>query len=188
MTINSRITYHASRIINPINKKEFTTMSDSKKATLRAKLEANRQELLATLQPLTDKQWNIVVFSEGEGWRVSDLLRHLVDAERSMTNLIENIRKGGEGVPADFDLQRWNSRNVGKAKEKSPDLLFGELETNRVRLLELLDSIEAEDWDKKGRHGSLRMMTVEEILNLIADHESWHGNDIRQAIQERMGL
>ena len=163
-------------------------MSDSKKATLRAKLEANRQELISTLQPLTEKQWNIVVFSEGEGWRVSDLLRHLVDAERSMTNLIDNIRKGGEGVPADFDLQRWNSRNVGKAKEKSPDVLFGELETNRIRLLELLDSIQDEDWDKQGRHGSLRMMTVEEILNLIADHESWHGNDIRQAIQERMGL
>lgn len=160
-------------------------MSDSKKETLRAKLNANRQELMEMLQGLSDKQWNIVVFSEGEGWRVSDLLRHLVDAERSMTNLIDNIRKGGEGVPADFDLQRWNSRNVNKAKEKSPDLLFGDLEANRTRLFELLDSLAEEDWARQGRHGSLRMMTVEEILNLIADHESWHGGDIRKAIQER---
>jgi hypothetical protein len=105
-----------------------------------------------------------------------------------MTNLIENIRKGGEGVPADFDLHRWNNRNVNKAKEKSPQILFDELENNRLRLLELLDSLEEEDWNKQGRHGSLRMMSVEEILNLIADHESWHGNDIRQAIQERIGL
>src|SRR5215207_638461 len=114
-------------------------MSNSKKATLHAKLEANRQALHQTLQGLNDNQWNTIVFSEGEGWRVSDLLRHLVDAERSMTNLIDNICKGGEGVPADFDLQRWNNRNVNKAKEKSPDLLFEELEANRTRLVGLLD-------------------------------------------------
>jgi hypothetical protein len=122
------------------------------------------------------------VFSESAEWQVSDLLRHDVSAEHSMTRLIENIRDGGEGASADFDLTRWNASRVQKAKAKSIEDLTADLAQNRTYLLGVIDSLDEADLDKKGRHGSLRIMSIEEILHLIADHEQRHMADIQQAL------
>ncbi|HEX6383582.1 MAG TPA: DinB family protein [Anaerolineae bacterium] len=71
-------------------------------------------------------------------------------------------------------------------RTKVPAELLAEMEENRERLFQFIDSLEPEDWNKKGRHASLRTMTIEEIARLIADHERRHTTDIRQAL-ERLG-
>jgi cob(I)alamin adenosyltransferase len=157
-------------------------MSLDKKQAIRDKLSAVRQDLLSLVESLEEGQWKAKVFSEEADWTVLDLLRHVTDSEASMTGLMELIRNGGEGVPADFDLQRWNARRVEKSRNKILVDLERELTTNRTRLLEFLDSLEDADWTKSGRHGSLRILSIEETLNLIADHESSHLEDMRRAI------
>ncbi len=99
-----------------------------------------------------------------------------------MAATIENIRSGGSGVPEDFDLARWNSRTVSKMTDFSPDELSQQLARNRQRLFDLIDDLSDEDMSIRGRHASLRVMSIKEILELIANHERGHTQDIRAAI------
>jgi uncharacterized damage-inducible protein DinB len=155
-------------------------MSERKETVLQ-KLETVRSSLLEMIGNIDDEAWSRPVFSESTEWQTSDLLRHIVSAEHSMTRLIENLRDGGEGASADFDLTRWNASRVEKAKAKSIEDLTADLGQNRSYLLSVIESLSNEDWDKKGRHGSMRIMSIEEILHLIADHESRHMEDIQNA-------
>ena len=158
-------------------------MSEEKKFEIFQKLAGSRQALLSLLDDIDQSQWDLVVYSEDADWTVKDLLSHIMVSEKSMTRLVEVIKEGGEGAPEDFDLNRWNVLNVQKSGDKSPDDISAEMIVNRGHLLELLDSMPDSDWEKKGRHDSLRIMTVEEILHLIADHECDHMNDISHVLE-----
>ena len=159
-------------------------MYEETKVKIFQKLSGVRQTLLATLDDLESEEWEKTVYMEHAYWTVKDLFGHLMDSERSMTRLIETIKEGGEGVPPDFDLNRWNARTIKKTLDLTPDEIRSEMITNRGRLLEMLSDMPDEDWSKKGRHGSLQIMSVEEILNLIADHENEHLRDIVHLIEE----
>lgn len=154
----------------------------TEKTDLKTKLAENRAALFALLQGLTDEQWETAVFSEETIWAVSDMVRHLEGAERSMIALMSNIQQGGEGASEDFDLARFNASRIKKAKEKRPFELMADMEKNREDLLTFIESLTDEDWQKRGRHGSLRIMSIEEICNTLANHEAIHAYDIRAAI------
>ena len=158
-------------------------MYEETKVQIFQKLSGARQTLLATLDDLEPEQWETIVYTEHADWTFKDLFGHLMDSERSMTRLIEVIREGSEGVPADFDLNRWNARTIRKTTDLTIDQIRSEMTTNRGRLLEMLNSMPNEDWTKEGRHGSLQVMSVEQILNLIADHENQHLADILHVIE-----
>ncbi len=159
-------------------------MYEETKVKIFRKLSGSRQTLLARLDELHSEQWEKIVYSEDADWTVKDLFGHLMDSERSMTRLIEVIKEGGEGVPPDFDLNRWNARTIKKTTDLTTNEIRTEMISNRSRLLEMLYDMPDEDWAKKGRHGSLQVMSVEEILNLIADHENNHLRDIVHVIEE----
>ena len=96
-------------------------MSQEKKEAIKEKLTAVREETVRVLEGFTEEQWNAPVYSdEGAEWRVIDVVRHVADSERGMTALMAQFQAGGEGVPADFDLQRWNRRVVAKLQDKGP--------------------------------------------------------------------
>lgn len=149
---------------------------------LKEKLAANRAALFALLQGLTDEQWQTAVFSEETIWTVTDMVRHLEGAERSMIALMAGIQQGGAGAPEDFDLARFNASRIRKAADKQPLELMAAMEKNRADLLVFMDSLTEEDWQKQGRHGSLQIMTIEEICTIIASHEATHTADISAAL------
>ncbi|MCP4416568.1 MAG: DinB family protein [Chloroflexi bacterium] len=149
-------------------------MTDSKKEAILSKLNSERTDLEAFLDGLTAVAWQTAVYSEDITWTFVDILRHLVDAEQGMIGLMRQWQQGKNPVPTDFDLARWNARVIHKAAEKSADELREEMVANRANLLTLIAAFQPEDWAKKGRHGSLRIMTIEEVCHLIADHELSH--------------
>lgn len=149
---------------------------------LKSKLAENRAALFALLGGLNEDEWETAVFSEGTIWTVTDMVRHLESAERGMITLMAGIQQGGKGVPEDFDLARYNASRIQKAKEKRPSDLMADMQRNREELLVFMDSLTAEDWQKKGRHGSLQIMTIEETCHIIADHEAMHATDIKNVI------
>lgn len=157
-------------------------MENDKKAEILIKLYEARTALLDFLTGLTSVGWQTAVYSEDANWTFADVLRHLVDAERGMTNLMQQWQQGKDPVPPDFDLTRWNAHVVSKAAEKSPAQLLAEFGLNRQQLLAFIETLQPEDWDKKGRHGSLRIMTIEEVCHLIADHEMSHLAVMKKAV------
>ncbi len=155
-------------------------MSQEKKEAIKEKLTAVREETVRVLEGFTEEQWNAPVYSdEGAEWRVIDVVRHVADSERGMTALMAQFQAGGEGVPADFDLQRWNRRVVAKLQDKGPADLLAGMAANRQALLAFIDTLADDDWPKKGRHASLHILTIEQVCHLIADHERTHIAEIR---------
>jgi hypothetical protein len=157
-------------------------MQSEKAAGIKEKLSDTREELMDLAGELTDDQWHSAVFGEDSEWRVIDIIRHVADSERGMTNLMKQIKEGGDGVPPDFDIDRWNRRAVSKLQDKSPQDLLEWMNENRMELFSFIDTLNEDDWDKKGRHASLRIMSIEEICHLIADHEHMHLLGVRQAL------
>jgi hypothetical protein len=156
----------------------------NKPEEIRANLAEAREELLAVVAEVEEGGWETAVFSESSAWQLIDLLRHVVDSEASMTGLMVRIRDGGEGVPADFDLDRWNARRVEKLQTKTRDDLLADMGQNRANLLSFMDSLAEADWAKQGRHGSGRIMSLAEICQIIADHERLHAQDFRAALEK----
>ncbi len=160
-------------------------MTDVQTAALLTQLEEARRALLTLCDSLDDDAWQAPVFSDGDRWTVLDLVRHLTSAERSMTRLMEMIRHGGEGASPEFDLARWNASQVRKQQEKSPDALRADLSANREALLAFIAGLQPDEWERRGRHGSGRVMSLYEITRLIATHEQGHLADIRAALEAR---
>ena len=155
---------------------------EDKKHTIREKKVRVRQELMTFLQQLDENEWETAVYTEDAHWTISDIVRHLTNAESGMTGLITQFQQGNDPVPPDFDRERYNQRIVAKTKEKSPSELLAEMEKHHLAFLDVLDTITEEDWQKNGRHASLRIMTIEEICHLIPDHEYDHLQGIQQAL------
>ena len=158
-------------------------MSEKKEA-IWGKLTAVRADFLAYVAGLDEMGWETAVFTDEstDPWNVSDVVRHLADSEWGMTGLMMNIQSGKGGVPGDFDRERWNSRSIAKRKDKTPADLLAEMAQNRQRLFAFLDTLTDDDWAKEGRHASLNIYSIEQICHIIADHESGHLQNIREAV------
>lgn len=156
------------------------------KESLRQYLIESRAALLDCFHSLSPEQWQTVVFSEENQWTAADILRHLVSAQRGMASQITQIQSGGTGVPDDFDLARWNARSVQKTQEKTVSQLLTELETGQADVLSVLDTMQKDDLEKKGRHGSGRILSIAEIFHLIGSHERTHAQDIQQVLHHNV--
>ena len=157
-------------------------MSDERKENILQKLTETRQALFDFARSLGPEEWTQPVYIHDREWTAADVLRHLTDAERGMMGTMQKIRETGKGVPEDFDLDRWNASRVAKMQDMMPAELLAEMEQNREALLAFVDDLAEKEWDKAGRHASLRIMTLEEILQRIADHEQEHLADMRAAL------
>jgi len=157
-------------------------MEKDKKVEIQMKLTETRAALFSFLQGLSDTEWETAVQTEDANWTIADVVRHLVNAESGMTSLIEKFKMGEDPVPPDFDRERFNKSRVRKTQDVPPAQLLAQLETNRAHLMTVLDDLQPEDWPKKGRHASLRILTIEEVCHVIADHEGSHLEGMKNAI------
>lgn len=146
------------------------------KEILKKTLINQRSEIIDYLKSLSESQFGIKMNAENnESWTVLEVVKHLYNAEDGMTKLIQGIKEGGKGVSDDFDLKRYNMHRVNKLKEieSFPELL-SMLNKSRERLLLLLETLDEEDFAKKGRHAIGKILTIEQIFNLCWNHEKQH--------------
>ena len=148
---------------------------------IKANLADARQHLNAILDKVGDR-WDTQVYSDGAAWTVRQLLIHLMVTDKGHNNTLKGVASGEETVPADFDLERFNRRSVEKRAETSVEEARTALSTTATERDAWLDTIDDSALDKKGRHGSMRILSVEEITEVIADHDRDHGNDIAKAL------
>ncbi|MRR32137.1 hypothetical protein EG834_17830, partial [bacterium] len=76
----------------------------SEPGELAEKLEAEGERFSTIFRGLTEAQWDLEVYIEGEVWTIRDVLSHFVTSERGLLKLFKEIRLGGTGVPDDFSI------------------------------------------------------------------------------------
>jgi hypothetical protein len=157
-------------------------MSADKKTGLKQKLIQARTELETLLTSLTTEQWHTPVISEGDTWTPLDIAAHLVENERGMSIHVHKIRKGQETVPPGFDLTQWNAGLKGRMGNPTPAELLEAMAQNRAKTLEVLESIEAEEWSLTGHHPFRGPITIEQYYETMARHDIGHTNDMRKAL------
>jgi hypothetical protein len=148
---------------------------------IKANLADARQHLNAILDQVGDR-WETQIYSDGAAWTARQLAIHLMVTDKGHNNTLKGIANGEEIIPADFDLERFNRRSVEKRAETSVEEARASLAVTAAERDAWLDTIDDTTLDKKGRHGSMRVLSVEEITQVIADHDRDHSNDIARAL------
>ncbi len=136
-------------------------------------------EFFRQLQP---EDWSRQVYTDGARWTVREVLTHFVNAESSVYRLVLNIVDGGEGVPEDFELDRYNERKVKQHQDKDMDVLLADFTALRQRTIALIQGFTPDDLEKRGRHPFLGIARIEDIVKLMYRHNQIHQREIRRQL------
>jgi uncharacterized damage-inducible protein DinB len=156
-----------------------------RKAELKSKLNESRRILNSVFDQVGDR-WEMQVYSDGLGWTVKQIAAHLVDAERGHLTQASNIAEGRDIIPENFDIERYNKSRTEKNTDKTVEQSRAELEDVRNEIFSWLDGLDEEKLDRKGRHASLQIMTVHDIMRLLSLHERGHAADIARALDIKL--
>lgn len=156
-----------------------------KKTELKHKLQASRQKLIDALQDLSDDQWQIQVQSDEDQWTVLQMVRHLQDAHTGLTGQIQRMLGGGETVPRDFDIDRWNKRTQTKTTELTSAEAIETLNQSHANLMGIVDNLQDEDFEKRGWSAwKQQEVSLEAFLMIISEHEAFHTGEIANALAD----
>ena len=146
-------------------------------------LNHTREEVLEVVGQLSPDDWGKIVQPDEGGWTVKQMLLHMAVSEAGQLKTGQAIAAGQPNVPDDFDLDRYNKRQIEKNQAKlPPEILFGMAES-RQKLLAFLEQVNAEDLDKRGKHGRGDVISLEQLFYRVGEHEAEHAAQIRQAVQ-----
>jgi hypothetical protein len=150
-----------------------------RKSQLRQTIEADDAASMAIFRRLTPEQWERPVPSdEGANWKARDVLAHVAVSESGQLTVIQRVLAGEGGVPADFDLNRYNRRAVQKQAEHTvPEFLAG-LERDHAQVLAALETVSDADLDRTGRHARGDTLTVAQMFHRITEHRRQHAEEL----------
>jgi len=158
---------------------------DERKSALRDYLTATRADLRALLENLPTADWERPVQSAEGGWTVKQALLHLWTSETGQTATGKAIAAGQPTVPDDFDLHRYNNRQVEKNRDRSPQDVLTAMLDSRQKLLAFLDDVTEAELARSGRHGRGDVISLEQLFHRIAEHEAEHTAEIRSALAQQ---
>ena len=141
-----------------------------------------REATLELIGQMDVHDWDRPVQSVEGGWTVKQALLHLATSESGQILTGKAIAAGQPTVPDDFDLNRYNRRQVEKNQAKQPpEILFGMAESHQ-KLLAFLDEVSAEDLEKRGKHARGDVISLEQLFYRIGEHEAEHTAEIKKAL------
>ncbi len=153
----------------------------SRLTELKANLTQSRQHLNHVLDLVGDR-WDTQVYTEGAAWTVRQLAIHLMISDKGQTSTVMGITRGENPIPADFDLERYNRRSVEKRADTSIGDIRASLAASFAEREVWLDTLDDAALDNQGRHGSGHILSAAEILQVMADHENAHADDIARVL------
>lgn len=158
-------------------------MTISKRAEiLKERLQKSRAYLNYVLDAVGDR-WETQVYSDGAAWNVRQLLIHIAISDMGMLKNMQNIAQGVESVPADFDINRYNQRSVEKRAEMTIAEARASLEQSRAATEAWLETIEDATLEITGRHPSLHILSIAQMLKVMSNHEQDHARDIANVLK-----
>ena len=151
-------------------------------STLAAKLLSEGERTLTFFQSLPEEAWSKKVYSDGAQWDARETLAHLIQAEASLRVLFKQVVAGGEGAPADFDIDRFNRDRTGRLAALSREELLHRFQHERNKTAEFAAGLTTAQLALRGRHPALGDSSVEEMLKMIYLHNTMHVRDIKKAV------
>jgi hypothetical protein len=150
---------------------------------LAERLRVEGEKVVAFFRALEPHAWDQKIYSDGNEWKIYDILAHFVSSEKAFNLLIFNITSGGKGAPVGFNIDEFNEKEVEFLKETSKDQLLRDFSDLRSRNAALVDRLSIGDLAKIGRHPFLGEASLEDIIKLIYRHNQIHLRDVRRAVQ-----
>lgn len=152
---------------------------------LMARLQEARNNLNLVLDRVPAGVWEQQIYSDGAQWTLRELLIHLMISDHGQNNVLMGIAEGKNIIPDDYDLNRYNSGSVSKRKEVSLEFARNALTESRQRLIDWLSEIDDSVLDKEGRHASMQILSIAQILDVMAQHEEGHTRDIEAMLAQK---
>lgn len=138
---------------------------------LLAVLRATPAALMSFSDQINDTTWAKRL--QPEEWSFTEILCHLRDVEEEV-NLPRILKVLQEKNPflAGQDTDPWAEERQYLFQNGS-QALYG-FSANRSRLLDLLERIHPEDWDRSARHAIFGPTNLQELVSIIAGHDRLH--------------
>ncbi len=115
------------------------------------------------------------------GWTLHDTLAHLAAAGHGLLATVERFL-AGRALPADFNLDYWNQRQVEKRRHRSPTTLLAEVQAAHAEAKTRLYALSNAQLAVQGRHPSGATISVAGVFYLLAIHEWDHMQDMARAL------
>jgi hypothetical protein len=147
------------------------------------KLKSEGEKFFTLFAGLTDAQWQVEVYTEGETWTIRNVLSHFVTSERGLVRLFERIRVSGEGASDDFSIDRFNASQQQKTKDLPPQELLEQYKAVRSDSIAWTLSLSESDLEKQGRHPFLGMTTLREMIKMLYLHNQIHSRDMKKVLK-----
>lgn len=150
---------------------------------LAEKLKNEGEKFVTFFSSLTNEQWDLEVYTEGETWTLRNVLSHFVTSERGLVKLFERIRTTGEGAGLDFSIDRHNASQQEKTKEFTPAELLEEYKEVRANSVAWVAGLKDEELEFKGRHPFLGETAIREMIKMLYIHNQVHYRDVKKVIK-----
>lgn len=150
---------------------------------LAKRLEKEGAKVIEYFNTLTDEQWEVEVYTEGQVWTIRHVLAHFVTSERGLLKLFKSIREGGLGVSEDFSIDYYNARQQEKTRDSSANGLLEQYANVRAETVKWVSHLSGEDLEIEGRHPFLGQVPLVEMLKMLYLHNQIHFRDFRKLLE-----
>ncbi|GAB5490754.1 MAG: hypothetical protein Phog2KO_09690 [Phototrophicaceae bacterium] len=153
-------------------------------AQLKQNLEKSRATLNEAFDLIGDKG-DEQIYSEGAQWTLNQLAVHLALADIGHNRMVMSYANDQEFIPADYDIERYNKRSVEKKADMTLKQSRASLKKSREEFITWLDAVEDDAiLQKTGRHATLQIMTLEQIIGVMCYHEEAHAKDMMTMLND----
>lgn len=153
-----------------------------KQALIQKRLRDEGDKLLAVFETLSPAQWQTIIYTDGMVWTIKDLLAHQISAEREFQYYGCDILDGGQGAPEGFVINDFNNAAVAQLTARDVMTLIADLRATRQTTIDLVASIDEDEFALQGRHPFFGQMTIEDMFKLIYRHNMLHLRDLRRVL------
>jgi hypothetical protein len=148
---------------------------------LAAQLEQANNDVIATIEALTDEQWKAV--TEEEGWSVGVLAHHVAASHEGLGGLVQALAHGQPIPPLTMDMiNAGNAQHAQQfanvSKAETLELLRG----GGAKAVAVLRGLSDEQFDRSGQllGGTVTCQQITE--NILINHPRSHLKSIKKAI------
>ena len=149
---------------------------------LAAQLEQANNDVIATIEGLSDEQWKAV--TEEEGWGVGVLAHHIADSHGDISGLVQALANGAPVPPITMDMiNAGNAQHAQQFAAVSKDETLELLRSGGAKAVAVLRGLSDQQFDRSGQllGGTVTCQQITE--NILINHPRSHLQSIKKALR-----